>query len=264
MISRYVRAGVVALACIASTGTTMAIAADAPEGAKTAISDEAAAAVQQMGKSLASTDMSFKARTIRVYEDDNGQPLHIFHSMSVVVHRPDRLAVRVDGDDGSQQLTYDGKSVAVASLDKNKYSQIEAPNTIQATLELLMERLGVDFPLADFLTPQPNKAFLTGVVTGTEVNTVTIDGHPYRHLLFTQPPSMELELWVDNTAKALPRRLIVTYRLLPGQPNFIAEFSDWQFGTRHPESEFAFEPSPGAMKVDLKAANTGSSGSGDE
>ena len=39
-------------------------------------------------------------------------------------------------------------------------------------------------------------------------------------------------------SKSLPRRLIVTYRLLPGQPNFIAEFSDWDF-TAHPaDSEF--------------------------
>ena len=39
-----------------------------------------------------------------------------------------------------------------------------------------MGRLGVDFPLADFLTDAPNKAFLSGVTAGRVVNTVMIDG----------------------------------------------------------------------------------------
>ena len=48
-----------------------------------------------------------------------------------------------------------------------------------------------------------------------------------------------------RSEQALPARLIVTHRLLPGQPNMIVEFSDWNFGTRHPDSEFAFQPPPG-------------------
>jgi len=199
--------------------------------------------------------LSFKARTIRVYEDDKGQPLHIFHTMNVVAHRPDRLAVKVTGDDGSHQLLYDGKTVTVVGLDKTKYARIEAPDTIAATLEEVVGRLGIDFPLADFLAPEPHKAFLAGVTTGSEINTVTIDGAPYRHLFFTQPPGVELELWVSNNEQALPARLIVTYRMLAGQPNLIAEFSDWNFGTRHPDSEFVYEPPAGATKVDLSSGN---------
>ena len=87
-------------------------------------------------------------------------------------------------------------------------------------------RYGIDFPLADFLNEAPNKAFLTGVTSGRVVNTVTIDGAPYDHLLFSQPPGIELELWLSKNQQALPRRLIVTYRTLPGQPNFIAELAD--------------------------------------
>ena len=82
-----------------------------------------------------------------------------------------------------------------------------------------MGKLGVDFPLADFLTNNPDKSFLSGVTSGREVNTVTIDGVPCRHLLFTQPPGIELEIWLEKNDKALPRRLVVTYRSEPGQPS---------------------------------------------
>ena len=76
----------------------------------------------------------------------------------------------------------------------------------------------VDFPLADFVTDAPDKSFLSGVTSGREINTVTIDGVPCRHLLFTQPPGIELELWIEKNDTAVPRRLIVTYRSEPAQP----------------------------------------------
>jgi hypothetical protein len=258
---RYVGAVLAGLACIGPSAVPASLAA---EPAKTAISEEANAAVQQMGKTLAAADMSFTGRTIRVYEGANGQPLHIFHTMTIVAHRPDRLAIKVTGDDGSQELLYDGKTVTLAGFDKTKYAQMEAPNTIAAMLEEVVGRLGVDFPLADLLAPAPHEAFLSGVTTGSEVNTVTIDGAPYRHLFFTQPPGIDLELWVSKNEQALPARLVVTYRMLPGQPNLIVEFSDWKFGTRHPDSEFTFQPPPGASKVDLRAAITGPEAGGNK
>ena len=87
---------------------------------------------------------------------------------------------------------------------------------------------------------------------GRVVNTVTIDGAPYLHLFFAQPPGIELELWVAKDQQSLPRRLIVTYRNLPGQPNFIAEFSDWNFAIHPTDAEFAFQPPAGAIEVALK------------
>ncbi|MBV8506034.1 MAG: DUF2092 domain-containing protein [Alphaproteobacteria bacterium] len=52
----------------------------------------------------------------------------------------------------------------------------------------------------------------------------------------------------------MPRRLIVTYRALPSQPNFIAEFSDWNFDTHPSEFEFTFQLPAGAEQVALKPA----------
>ena len=74
----------------------------------------------------------------------------------------------------------------------------------------VMGRRGVDFPLVDFLTDTPGKSFLLGITSGREVNTVTIDGVPVRHLLFVQPPDNEQEHWQEKNDQALPRPLIDT------------------------------------------------------
>ena len=248
--------------CIPTYLLPGAYAAESTQTAKTKISEDANSALAQMAKTLSQPEFSFRVQTIRVYEDAKGQPLHIFHTMKVIVHRPDRLAVQVTGDDGSNKLLYDGKTVAIVQPDKNKYASLSAPNNIQAMMQEVMGRLKVDFPLADFLTDTPDKAFLTGVTSGQEVGTVTVDGTPYRHLFFGQPPGIDLELWVEKNDQALLRRLIVTYRSLPGQPSFIAQFSDWDFNVHPADSEFAFQPPAGATKVDLKPAETGSTTQG--
>jgi hypothetical protein len=91
-------------------------------------------------------------------------------------------------------------------------------------------------------------------VSGRQVNTVTIDGVVCRHLLFSQPPKIELELWLEDNAQSLPRRLIVTYRSLPGEPNFVAEMSDWNFSVHPSDADFQFTPPPGAERLELGAA----------
>jgi len=232
-------------------------AAEPAKQAQPAISADASAALQRMGQTLRAEQLSFQARTIRVYAEPNGEPLHIFHTLKVTMHRPNRLLAEVSGDDGSTKLVFDGKTAIVYSAAQNKYATIAVPEgTIAGMLKEAVGRLGVDFPLADFLSDEPGKAFLTGVTSGRVVNTVTIDGAPYDHLFFFQPPGIELELWLAKNEKSLPRRLIVTYRTLPGQPNFIAEFSDWNFNVQTPDADFAFQPPAGATQVELKPVAT--------
>jgi len=228
--------------------------AQTAQSVQPAMGGEAANALLQMGQTLQSKEFSFKAQTIRVFEDADAQPLHIFHTMNVLVRRPDRLAIQVTGDDGSAKLFYDGKTLTVFNAEKNTYASVPAPNNLQEMLKDVVARHNIDFPLADFVAEAPNKAFLTGVTTGREVGTAMIDGKPTRHLFFTQTPGIELELWVDKDEKALPRRLIVTYRLLHGQPSFVAQFSDWNFNVHPSDAEFTFQPPAGATKVELTDA----------
>jgi hypothetical protein len=247
VLGGWLAGGIIGLAPVALP------AAEPAKQAKPAISEDASAALARMGKTLSAEQFSFQAQTIRVYATPDGEPLHIFHTLRVTVHRPNRLMAEVSGDDGSSKLFFDGKTATIYSAAQNKYASIAVPEgTIEGMLKEAVGRLGVDFPLADFLGEAPNKAFLTGVTGGRVVNTVTIDGAPYDHLFFFQPPGIELELWLSKNEQSLPRRLIVTYRSLPGQPNFIAQFSDWNFNIHPADADFAFQPPAGATQVELK------------
>jgi hypothetical protein len=254
MTLRYssIASGLIALGLIGLTPAMGGARAD--DAPPPGISADANAAMQQMSKTLSANDFSFQARTIRVYQDNYSQPLHIFHTLKVIARRPDRLAVHRTGDDGASELSYDGKMVTVFGAEQNKFARVAAPNTIETMLDDVSGRLNVDFPLADFVADDPGKSFLSGVTSGRELAPVTIDGKPARHLFFSQTGGIELEVWLDKTEQAAPERLVVTYRLMPGQPSFIAEFSDWNFSAHSSDSDFAFQPPAGAKQVELQEA----------
>ncbi len=89
---------------------------------KPAISGEASTALIGMGQTLRAEQFSFQARTIRVYSDEKDEPLHIFHTTKVVVHRPNRLLVDLTGDDGARKLVFDGKTVIAYLAAEQKYA----------------------------------------------------------------------------------------------------------------------------------------------
>jgi len=175
--------------------------------------------VSQMGKTLLTKELSFSGETIRVYQDEAGQPLHIFHAMNVVARRPDRLAAHVTGDDGSHDLIYDGKSVAVSSSNRNEYVVVPATGDIPSALETVQE-LNPDFPLVDFFTEAPDKSFLSGVTAGWQVGTNKLTASSAGICFSPKGVGVDLELWVEKNDAAIPHRLIVTYRMVPGAPNF--------------------------------------------
>ena len=169
----------------------------------------------------------------------------------MVVRRPDRLAVDVTGDDGATKIAYDGKNLTLYSVGANKYAAVPMSGTIEDMLKLASSRMGLDFPLADLLAESPDQAFLSGITSGSVVNTVSVDGVPCLHLFFVQPPGIELELWLEKNDRGLPRRLIVTYRSLPGEPRFIAEMADWKISTHPSDTEFELSVPADATKIEL-------------
>ena len=129
--------------------------------------------------------------------------------------------------------------------------------SIEKVLDLLEERTGTDYPLADLLSDDPAGAVASGITSGGKVGTSTIDGLRCNHFFFEQAADdLELELWLEDNAQAVPRRFAATYRSLPGRPIFITELSGWDFSIQPPDRDFVFEPPAGATQVELKASAT--------
>jgi hypothetical protein len=227
-------------------------AAQADDPKPTAVGNDAITALSNMSKTLQAQHFSFQAHTFRAYAGPNGELLHIEHAYKTVLSRPNRLSVDLTGDDGASKLVYDGKTLVIYVAAVKKYASLPVSGDIDKALDEAQERTSIDFPLADLLANDPGDSLLAGVTSGGQVGTATIDGVACRHFFFVQASEdLEWELWLEDNDRALPRRVVVTYRSLPGRPIFIAELSNWDFSAPAPDSQFTFEPPAGVTQVDF-------------
>jgi hypothetical protein len=234
--------------------------AQAPQVA--AISADTAAALDRMSKTLRAHAFSFRSDTIRAYVGPNGELLHIAHTSKFTIRRPDKLLDEVNGDDGPAKIMYDGKNFVIYRPEQKKYVSIPVTGHIERMLAAVEDRVGVDFPLEDLLSDNPAAALLSGVTTGGQVGTAMIDGVNCRHFYFVQSPDLNMELWLEDNDRALPRRLFITYNLLPGRPTFSAELSDWDLSVRPADADFVFRRPAGVQEVSVKPKAAAPAGTG--
>jgi hypothetical protein len=240
-------------AAVFPTSLSTSRAADAPPSG---VASDVVEALGRMSKTLAAKQFSFTSRTLRAYAGANGELLHIAHASKIVIRRPDKLSADIAGDDGTLELRYDGQNLVVYAVEQKQYATTPVPGGIDKALDALEARTKVDFPLADLLGDDPGRSLLEDVTSGSQVGTATIDGTPCRHYFFVQADEdLEWELWLEDNDRALPRRVVITYRSLPGLPRFLAQLSDWNFSPTVADGDFAFTPPAGVTQAELTAAS---------
>ena len=60
---------------------------------------------------------------------------------------------------------------------------------------------------------------------------------------------VDVQLWVDQGAIPLLRRVVITYRNDPGQPQFRADFLDWNLRPETVDADFTLTPPAGAEEI---------------
>jgi hypothetical protein len=215
------------------------------------ITPETAGSIQAMCGLLKSrTTFSFTAEVAGEHVYPNGQTIQLTQYVEVAVKRPDKLYSRVTGDERDRVFVYDGKTVTVADLDRGVYAVVDAPATIDATMDMLADKYGIDAPLSDLLYADPCAAMLEHVRTGDYVGTHLAAGKMCDHLAFVQKDS-DWQLWVERGKVNLPRKLVINDKEVMGWPQFSATFIDWNLNPRLPAGLFSFVPGKDLRKIDF-------------
>ena len=63
---------------------------------------------------------------------------------------------------------------------------------------------------------------------------------------------IDWQIWIDAGTQMVPRKVVITYKKEPGQPQFTSVLSDWDFSVRLPDRLFVFEAPEGAVPMDLE------------
>jgi hypothetical protein len=194
---------------------------------------------------------TFKATSGREMPSSSGQLLDFFAVSRIAMARPNKVHVETKGDLHNASLWYDGKTVTIYSAKSSFYGQAEAPATVDETVLMLMDRFQTPLPAAGVLLKDPYAKMMEGVKTAFDAGVAEVDGVACRHVAFSEEEA-DWQIWIEEGARPLPRRLAVTYKKAEGAPRVVTALSDWNLSPAIPAGEFVFVPPAGAVKVDWK------------
>jgi hypothetical protein len=186
----------------------------------------------------------------------SGQKIEFGETRRITLSRPDKLRVEAEGSDGRKTLTVlDGREIVRVDFAHNAYASAPQPGNVDATLDHVVRELGLRVPLSALLMSRLPAELDARVRTIDYVEKTSLQGAPAHHLA-ARTADIDFQVWVADGDKPVPLRVVITYRKSPGQPQYWAQFADWNMAPAPGEAAFAAQPPAGALKVDFAKRKT--------
>jgi hypothetical protein len=184
---------------------------------------------------------------------ESGQKIEFGETRKITISRPNGLRVELEESSGEKHtVLYDGKDITVFSPSQNVYAQTAKPGGIDEAVRYFLKVLHMRLPLAALLTSR----FPAEVENRTQsldyVEKTVIDGTSTHHLA-GRTETVDYQVWIAEGVQPLPLRIVLTYKNAEGQPEFRAQFSDWNLSPKVQDSQFVFTPPEGARKIAFQA-----------
>lgn len=186
-------------------------------------------------------------------EQGSGVKIKVGVAQEIVVQRPNHIYAEVRSEDQSiRRFWYDGKTVSVMTEGSNQYIQEQVPNTIDVMLDYIADHYDQTLPLSDLIRNNIGSSLEQDLLSGVYLGEKVIDGMRTHHLSF-ESQAADFQLWVDaDEQHPLPRRLVINFTPLEGQPEYLASLRQWDLNPQIDAAMFTFTPPPGAQRTDSK------------
>ena len=172
---------------------------------------------------------------------------------TVTLKRPDRLRVESERSDGTRSLVlFDGKTITSFDESARVYAQVAHPGSVDDAVVYFVHDLGMRLPLALMLVNRMPAELQQRVQAVKYVGRTTTLGPP-AYQIAAKTPTVDFQTWIAEGDRPLPLRVVLTYKNTRGQPQFRADFSDWNLEIEPSESLFAFTPPADAKRIPFAA-----------
>ena len=224
----------------------------APDSAPARLVEPRADELVRKMSDLLTASKAFALEAEEVYDEvpEDLPRVQLTSRRHVALRRPDRAAGTAAGDAINRSVWYDGKTLTVLDDAQNVYMRMEAPPTLDGTMDTALDRTGMVIPLADFLYSDVYDRLMGSVERGVYLGIHDVGGIACHHLAFQQE-TIDWQLWIDAGPQALPRKLVIAYKTEDGVPQYEVTIRKWNLAADVPDSLFEFQPPPGAKKVEL-------------
>jgi hypothetical protein len=180
----------------------------------------------------------------------SGQKLQFASPATASVWRPNKLRADRKGDILNQEFFYDGKTLALYNPKENLYATTAAPPTIDEMLDFAREKLDVIAPGAEILYSNAAERMLKVTPSGFVVGSSVVGGVKTAHLAF-RGAEVDWQIWIEEGARPLPRKFVLTSKQVKGEPQFTVVVRNWDLAPKLTDRMFTFTPPKGAKKIDF-------------
>jgi hypothetical protein len=224
----------------------------ATAGAQPAGIDPQAAARVRASTDFVARQTSFAVQVRNTLEVvlESGQKIQFDHRARQTVQRPDRMRAERVGDLVDQVFVYDGKSLTLHNPAQNVYATAPVPPTLEGMLDVARERLDIVAPAGDLTRRNAYDVLMDGVTQGFVVGKAVIEGVRCDHLAF-RAPHVDWQIWIQEGAEPLPRKLVITSRDVANAPQFEVVVTQWELQPAITPQTFSFVPPAGARQLEF-------------
>lgn len=184
---------------------------------------------------------------------DSGQKIEFAETRELVLLRPDRFREEVRRSDGEvSTVVFDGKAVTVLNATKKMYASSEMEGNIDDAITHWVKERKMRLPLAMLFVTSLPEEIEKRVQEVETVETAMLGDDSYSHLA-ARADTVDFQVWIPTTGDPLPSRIVITYKHEEGQPQYWANFSDWNLSPDPPTSLFSLELPKDAGRIPFLA-----------
>jgi hypothetical protein len=221
---------------------------------ETAEQAQARAILMKMAEFLSGTS-SFRVGVRSGYDavQPSGQKIEFGEYRTVTLSRPDCLRVESERSDGAKTLVVlTGKEIVLVDLASKVYATAPQPGRLDESIVYFVKDLGMRLPLAALLLNRLPEELQARVRSVDYVEKTSIYGTASHHLA-ARTDTVDFQVWIADGDKPLLQRIVLTYKNAVGQPQFWAEFVDWNLAPQLNDATFSAQIPDGLQKVAFAA-----------
>jgi len=181
---------------------------------------------------------------------EDGEKIEFNEIRQIKLKRPGFIRVEGTKSNGEKVgLVFDGNVMTQYNLKQKVYAQLEKKSDLDGLIHYAVSTLSIRIPLARMLvTTFPDELKRICKEVYFVERDVVVAKKPTRHYA-GRTDDVDLQVWIadDN----LPRRLVITYKKEDGEPQFWADFKDWNLSPKFSKKDFSFVPEKGMERIPI-------------
>jgi hypothetical protein len=180
---------------------------------------------------------------------DSGALLEFGARRETTVSRPRSVRVEAETREGQRSLViFDGKQIALLDRDENVYATAERAGNIDEIVDFVRNELETPVPLSEMIDTRFPKLVRERVQAIYSVGEETLHGKRCEHLA-AEGDGVDAQFWIALDGEPLPCRIVLTYKHAEGNPQFRANFLEWNLAPELSADLFRFEPPQHAERI---------------